>query len=191
MTQKAKHNIIVAVTGASGAIYAKLLFEALATLADQVQDVAVMFSDKAVDIWEYEIGDNSWSKLPFTIYDNHDFYAPFASGSSDYQTMVICPCSMGTLGRIASGTSDDLVIRSADVILKEKRKLILVPRETPYNLVHIRNMETIALAGGIICPASPHFYSKPKTINDLIRPMVERILSLAGLDVDHFSWGNQ
>jgi 4-hydroxy-3-polyprenylbenzoate decarboxylase len=102
--------------------------------------------------------------------------------------MIICPASMGILGRIAGGTSDDLIARGADVMLKERRKLILVPRETPYNLIHIRNMETLTLAGAIICPASPSFYSKPASIDELVMTVVERVISLAGFDDDRFRW---
>jgi 4-hydroxy-3-polyprenylbenzoate decarboxylase len=98
---------------------------------------------------------------------------------------------MGTLGRIASGVSDDLVTRAADVILKERRKLILLARETPYNLIHIRNMETVTLAGGIICPATPSFYSLPKTIEELAGTVVDRVLDLAGLDIQSYRWGTQ
>ena len=110
------------------------------------------------------------------------------SGSSDYDTMIICPASMGIIGRIANGTSEDLIARAADVMLKENRKLIAVPRETPYNLVHIRNMETITLAGGIVCPATPSFYSKPVSIEDLVMTVVERIASLAGFDAGIHRW---
>jgi len=119
---------------------------------------------------------------------NDDFFVPFASGSSDYDTMIICPASMGMLGRIANGTSEDLIARAADVMLKERRKLIIVPRETPYNLIHIRNMETLTLAGAIICPATPSFYSKPQTIDDLVMTVVERIISLAGFDAGIYRW---
>ena len=125
---------------------------------------------------------------PVRIYENNDFFVPFASGSSDYDTMIICPASMGTIGRIAGGISDDLVCRSADVMLKERRRLIIVPRETPYNLMHIRNMETLTLAGAVICPASPSFYSRPETINDLVMTVVERIISLAGFEADTYRW---
>jgi 4-hydroxy-3-polyprenylbenzoate decarboxylase len=97
---------------------------------------------------------------------------------------------MGMLGRIAGGVSDDLISRAADVILKEKQKLILVPRELPYNLIHIKNMETITLAGGIICPATPSFYSKPKTVEDVVRTVVNRILDLAGFEIDTKRWGD-
>jgi 4-hydroxy-3-polyprenylbenzoate decarboxylase len=103
--------------------------------------------------------------------------------------MIIIPCSMGTLGRIAGGASNDLITRAADVILKEKRKLICVARETPYNLIHIRNMETITLAGGIICPATPSFYSQPKTIEEVASTVVDRVLDLAGFEIKSFRWG--
>ena len=108
-----------------------------------------------------------------------------------YETMIIIPCSMGTLGRIASGLSNDLITRAADVVLKERRKLICVVRETPYNLIHIRNMETITLAGGIICPATPSFYSRPQTIDEVISTVVDRVLDLAGIPNQSFRWGNK
>ena len=115
--------------------------------------------------------------------------APFASGSGDYDIMIIIPCSMGTLGRIAAGISNDLISRAADVVLKERRKLICVVRDTPYNLIHLRNMETITLAGGIICPATPSFYSKPKTIDEVASTVVDRVLDLAGIKIDTYRWG--
>ena len=115
--------------------------------------------------------------------------APFASGSGKYDTMIIVPCSMGTLGRIATGVSSDLITRAADVILKERRKLICVIRDTPYNLMHIRNMESVTLAGGIICPATPSFYSLPTTIDEVAATVVDRVLDLAGLDISTFRWG--
>ena len=99
------------------------------------------------------------------------------------------PCSMGTLGRIAGGISDDLITRAADVMLKERRQLILVPREMPYHLIHIRNMETITLAGGIICPATPSFYSQPTTIEALVNTVVDRVLDLANLSINTYRWG--
>jgi len=180
--------IIVAITGASGSIYAQKLLEKLSSIKTPPSEIAVVFSDNAREIWKYETGKKLVVKLPAKIYDNNSFHVPFASGSSDYDTMIICPASMGILGHIANGTSDDLIARAADVILKERRRLILVPGETPYNLIHIRNMETLTLAGAIICPATPSFYSKPKTIDDLVMTVVERIVSLAGFDADTYRW---
>lgn len=185
-----KQKIIVAVTGASGSIYAKMLLDKLLVLKEQIEEVGMIFSKNAEEIWKYEINDDSYKKYPFKIYPVNDFYAPFASGSAQYNTMIICPCSMGILGRIAHGTSDDLITRAADVILKEKRKLILVPRETPYNLIHIKNMEIIALAGGIICPATPSFYTKPATIQDAVNTVIDRVLDLAGLQNKTTRWGS-
>ncbi|HEY0432640.1 MAG TPA: UbiX family flavin prenyltransferase, partial [Chitinophagaceae bacterium] len=121
----------------------------------------------------------------------NDFSAPFASGSGRFDTMIIVPCSMGTLGRIAGGTSNDLVTRAADVMLKERRRLICVVRDTPFNLIHIRNMETVTLAGGIICPASPSFYSRPLTIEAAAATVVDRVLDLAGIPVNTFRWGGE
>jgi len=133
-------------------------------------------------------GNTDYEKLPFKIFDKKDFNAPFASGSAKYKTMVVCPCSMGTMGRIAHGVSDDLLTRSADVILKERRKLILVARETPLSLIHIENMRTVTLAGGIICPATPSFYSKPKDFEALAATVVDRVIDLCGLEIDSYTW---
>ena len=186
-----KRKIVIAATGASGSIYTKLLFDKLLKLKDQIEDIGIVFSQNAKEIWEYELENKSYNDYPFKQYEFNDFYAPFASGSAQYDTMIICPCSMGTLGRIANGTSDDLITRTADVILKEKQKLILIPREIPYNLIHIKNMEIITLAGGIICPATPSFYSKPKNIEDVVSTVINRVLDLADLDVDYKRWGNK
>lgn len=180
--------IILAVTGASGSIYAVKLLDRLISLKDSPAEIAVVFSDNARSIWEYETGTRFKAILPAKEYQNSTFYVPFASGSSDYDMMIICPASMGITGRIASGTSNDLIARAADVMLKERRKLILVPREAPYNLIHIKNMETLTLAGAIICPASPSFYSKPETIDDLVMTVVERIITLAGFEADTYRW---
>ncbi len=183
-----KNKIIVAVTGASGAIYAKVLFDKLQQLHEQIQDVGVVMSDNAREVWKFELGNTDYEKLPFKIYSKSDFFAPFASGSAKYNIMIVCPCSMGTLARIASGISNDLTTRAADVILKERRKLILVPRDTPYSLIHINNMKTITEAGGIICPASPSFYSRPENFEQLAATVVDRVLDLAGLEIKSFRW---
>ncbi|HCI56076.1 MAG TPA: UbiX family flavin prenyltransferase [Bacteroidales bacterium] len=187
MTKSAR-KIILAITGASGSIYALRLLEKIMAVESPPDEIAVILSDTAKEIWQYEIGMKPAFNIPAKEYENSSFQAPFASGSALYDTMIICPASMGTIGRIANGTSDNLIIRSADVILKERRKLILVPREAPYNLIHIRNMETLAMAGAIIFPASPSFYSKPQSIDDLIDNVVSRIIKLAEFDVPGFTW---
>ncbi|HWD88416.1 MAG TPA: UbiX family flavin prenyltransferase [Mucilaginibacter sp.] len=183
-----KKRIIVAITGASGAIYAQLLLGKLQQLTTQIDRAAVVMSDNAKQVWQYELGNEDYQNIPFKIYAKTDFMAPFASGSARFDTMVIVPCSMGTLGRIAGGISDDLVTRAADVILKERRKLILVARDMPFNLIHIRNMATVTEAGGIICPAIPSYYSKPKTIEDVAMTVVNRVIDLIGLDNDSYRW---
>jgi 4-hydroxy-3-polyprenylbenzoate decarboxylase len=183
-----KKKIIVAITGASGSIYAKVLLEKLVTLKDQIDSVGIVMSDNAKDVWKFELGDTSYDNLPFKIYNKSDFFAPFASGSAKYESMVICPCSMGTMARIATGISNDLTTRAADVILKERRKLILVTRDTPLSLIHIENMRTVTLAGGIILPASPSFYSKPQSFEDLAATVVDRIIDQIGLTQDTFRW---
>lgn len=184
-----KHKkIIVAITGASGSIYAKILIDKLEKLSKQYNCVDLVFSENAKLIWNSELGNDSFKGLKFKKYDNKDFYAPFASGSAKYDTMIVCPCSMGTLARIANGISDDLICRAADVILKERKKLILVTRETPLSLIHIENMKKLTLAGGIICPANPSFYSNPNSIDELASTVIDRVLDLAGLDIDTYRW---
>lgn len=186
-----KHKIIVAVTGASGAIYAKVLLNKLEQLKEQITDVGLIFSDNARQVWEYELGNRDYEKSTFKLYDKTDFTAPFASGSARYGTMIICPCSMGTLARIAHGTSNDLVTRAADVILKERRKLILVTRDTPLSLIHLNNMKLLTEAGGIIAPASPSFYSKPKDFEALAATVIDRVIDLAGLESPTYRWNDQ
>ena len=186
-----KHKIIIAVTGASGSIYTKVLFDKLVQLKEQIDDVGVVMSDNAKIVWETELENNDYKKYPFTFYDKIDFMAPFASGSANFKTMIVCPCSMGTLGRISSGISNDLTTRAADVILKERRKLILVARETPLSLIHINNMKTITESGGIICPATPSFYSNPTSFEELASTVVDRVLTLAGFEHNSFSWGEK
>lgn len=181
--------IIVAITGASGAIYAKVLLDKLLSVRAQWDTVGVVMSDNAKDVWKFELGDTGYINYPFTFYEKNDFYAPFASGSAKFDTMVICPCSMGTLARIANGTSSDLTSRAADVILKERRKLIVVARETPLSLIHLRNMQVITEAGGIVCPASPSFYSRPQNFEMLVATVVDRVMELAGFQVDGYEWG--
>ena len=183
------NKIAVAITGASGSVYAKVLLDKLVQLKDQYDEVSIVMSNNAKEIWNTELGNEAYKNYPFRYFDKYDFSAPFASGSARYNILIIAPCSMGTLGRIAAGISDDLVTRAADVVLKERRKLILMVRDTPYNLIHIKNMEMVTLAGGIICPATPSFYSRPKTIEEVAATVVDRVLDLAGIDITSFRWG--
>jgi flavin prenyltransferase len=181
--------IVVAITGASGSVYAKLLLDKLIQLKAQWQELSVVMTENAKQVWQTELENESYKNYELKFFGQQDFSAPFASGSGQYGCMIIIPCSMGTLGRIATGVSSDLITRSADVVLKERRKLICVIRDTPYNLIHIRNMETITLAGGIICPASPSYYSKPGTIEQAAATVVDRVLDLAQFDIKTFRWG--
>lgn len=204
--------IIVAITGASGVVYAVKLLERLRSLraadtlrvaqpkvkAEQsnllpetLQEVAVILTGNAEDIMLYETGAGYTPSGNEKLWSNKDFNAPFASGSSSYDTMIICPASMGMVGRIAHGVSDDLITRAADVMLKERRRLILVPRETPYSLIHINNMKLLTEAGAIICPATPSFYSRPQTIDDLVMTVIERVLTLAGFTIDAYRWNEE
>ena len=185
-----KQKIVVSVSGASGAIYTKVLFDKLQQLNEQIEAVGVLMSDNAKYVWETELGNKDYENLPFNFYEKQDFTAPFASGSAQYKTMIICPCSMGTLGRIATGISNDLTTRAADVILKERRKLILVTREAPLSLIHINNMKLVMEAGGIICPASPSFYSNPINFEALVSTVIDRVLTLSGLNLDMYRWGD-
>jgi 4-hydroxy-3-polyprenylbenzoate decarboxylase len=183
-----KKKIIVAITGASGSIYAKVLFDNLLKLKDQIEKVGVVMSDNAKEVWTFELGNTAYDEYPFDFYQKMDFNAPFASGSAKFDTMIIIPCSMGTLGRIAHGISNDLISRAADVILKERRKLIAVVRDTPFSLIHINNMKVVTEAGGIICPANPSFYSLPESLEDVAQTVVSRIIDLAGLEQDAYRW---
>lgn len=184
------NKIVIAITGASGSVYVKVLLDKLITMTGQWAELSVILTENAKTVWNTELSNTAYLDYPVKYYTQQDFMAPFASGSGQYNIMIIVPCSMGTLGRIASGISNDLISRAADVILKERRKLICVVRDTPYNLVHIRNMETITLSGGIIAPATPSFYSKPTTFEELAATVTDRVLDLAGLDITTFRWGS-
>jgi 4-hydroxy-3-polyprenylbenzoate decarboxylase len=183
-----KKKIIVGITGASGAIYAKVLMDRLHLLKDQIDTVGLVFSDNAKTVWEYELENKDYEFISYKTYDKNDFMAPFASGSAQFDTMIICPCSMGTLARIAHGISNDLITRAADVILKERRKLLLITRDTPLSLIHLDNMRTLTLAGGIIVPASPSFYSKPVSFEQLAATVIDRTLDLAGFENLTYRW---
>lgn len=183
-----KNGLIIAVTGASGAIYARRLFDKLEVIKEQSGEIAAVFSDTAISVWEDEIAAFRESDIPCKVYDNQSFYVPFASGSSLYKTMIIIPASMGTAGRIAAGVSQSLIGRAADVMLKEGRKLIIVPREMPYSLIHLRNLTKLAEAGAKIIPASPSFYHKPESIIDLVDTVIERVLDSAGFEIEAKRW---
>jgi 4-hydroxy-3-polyprenylbenzoate decarboxylase len=183
------NKIAIAITGASGSIYARNLLDKLFLIKSQWSQLAIVITDNAKFVWKKELGNSDYDKYETSYYEKNDFMAPFASGSANFKIMIIVPCSMGTIGRIASGVSNDLISRAADVILKEKRKLICVVRETPYSLIHLRNMEIITQSGGIICPATPSFYSNPKTIDEVVNTVVDRIIDLAGLEIDTYRWG--
>lgn len=182
--------LIVAVSGASGACYARALLLRLAAMPRVYEQCVTVFSDTAKTVWEHELGDTSYRELPFTNYAVDDFFAPCASGSAGFDTMIVCPCSMGSLGRMASGLANDLIARAADVMLKERKKLILVTREAPLNLIHLRNMTALTEAGAIIYPASPSFYHRSENIDTLIGTVTERVLHMAGLPVQFQAWGS-
>lgn len=169
--------VVVGVTGASGAVYAKRLLEELSSRAE----VHLIVSRTGRQLVDYELGEDIGS-LASRVFSDEDLSAPPASGSAGYDAMVIVPCSMKTLASIAHGVSDTLIARAADVILKQEKKLILVPRETPFNLVHLRNLLLAKEAGASILPASPGFYHKPKTIDDLTGFIVGKILELLGFE---------
>lgn len=184
-----QRKILIAITGASGSVYPQRIIHKLLKIKDQWSDLAVVATDNAKEVWRVET-DMPFSKEEGILYfDKNDFSAPFASGSGKYDTMIVAPCSMGALARVANGISNDLITRAADVVLKERRRLICLVRETPYNLIHIQNMEKITLAGGVICPATPSFYSVPKTINEVVDTVVDRVLDLAGFDIKTYRWG--
>jgi len=182
--------IVVAVTGASGSVYAKVLLTKLLQAGKAIDEISLVMTENAKQVWQTELDNDDYLRYAVKQYTQNDFSAAFASGSGQYNTMIIIPCSMGTLGRIAGGISNDLITRAADVVLKERRKLICVVRDTPYNLIHIKNMETVTMAGGIICPATPSFYSKPTTIEQVAATVVDRVIDLAGIPNSSYRWGS-
>lgn len=178
--------VVVAITGASGAIYARQLIEMLLG-CDVVSQIAVVVSRRGGEVMAFE-GEKIEDNGRIVFFDNDDMFSPVASGSADYDAMVVVPCSMGSLARIATGVSVDLISRAADVMLKERRKLILVTREAPLSLIHIENMAFVTRAGAVIIPASPSFYSIPKDIEALCRTVTERVISQLGIDTVRYKW---
>ncbi len=170
--------LVIGISGASGALYAKTLLDFLKSTTHSVEITA---SENALEIGREECGID-YREYGFRFFGPRDFSAPFASGSAPYDQLAIVPCSMGLLGRIAHGYSDDLLARSADVFFKERRRVILVPRETPLSLIHIENMRLVTLSGGVILPAIPSFYSKPKTIQEAVDTVIARVLDHMGIE---------
>ena len=180
--------LVIAATGASGSIYLQRLLEQINTAAHEIH---LVLSGHAKQVAKQELGA---FKIPKGIvqYGESDLNVPFVSGSARFDAMVIVPCSMATLGRIASGSSDTALLRAADVFLKERRKLIVVPRETPWNLIHARNIITLLEAGAIVLPAIPSFYSRPTSLVDLVDTVVWRILDQIGLpNARAYRWADQ
>ena len=174
--------IAIAITGASGAIYTKVMLDKLSVIKDRFEDISLVWSGNAQDVWQLELGHKQYEQYPFKVYGKDDFFAPFASGSAGYDALLICPCSMGTLGRIASGISNDLITRAADVLLKERKKLICVVRETPYNLIHLRNMTAVTEMGGVIFPPLPALYQRPQSVSEMVDHTVGRVLDLFAIE---------
>ena len=171
--------ILVAITGASGALYAQRLLD---NLDPQAQEIHVVQSHYAQQVIAEELPGGLRLPAGAKIHNIKSMNAPFASGSNPPDAMVVIPCTMGTLGRIAHGYSEDVLLRAADVVLKERKKLILVPRETPLSLVHIRNMELLLQAGAVLLPANPSFYAGPKSIPELVDTVVARVLDHVGIE---------
>lgn len=179
----------MAVTGASGSVYAELLMRQLLSHPD-LTELALIFSDNGRAVAEYEGAAGLFEPYDarVKVFDNHDMFAPPASGSAGYDSMVIIPCSMGTVGRIAHGISGDLISRAADVMLKERRKLVVVPRETPMSTIHLRNLTALSECGAVIVPACPSFYSHPATIEELCRTVTDRACEHLGFPADGYHW---
>jgi len=174
--------IVVGITGASGAPYAKRL---LGVLRDRVREgdveLAVCASETAPEVWALECGGDLREEAGARVWGGRDFSAPFASGSAGWGAMVVIPCSMSTVAKVAHGVSDTLLTRTADVMLKERRQLLLVPRETPLSLIHLENLTQVTRAGAIVLPAMPSFYTKPRSIDDLVDTVVARTLDHLGV----------
>lgn len=188
MTDRARKKIVVAISGASGAIYARQLLDILAPTPHQI---AIVMSAHAREIWAAEVG-TAIETYDRPIYDVSNFSVPFASGSNAWDACVVIPCSMGMLGRMAHGTSEDLIARTADVCLKERKQLIVVPRETPYTRIQLDNMLRLTDAGAVIMPASPSFYGRPQTIEAVVDTVVARIVDHLGIAYTPKTqrWGN-
>jgi flavin prenyltransferase len=181
--------IVVGITGASGAPYAKRLLEVLADHKGPIE-VGVCISATAPEVWSLECGGDLRESIPFPIHGLRDYRAPFASGSAGWHAMAIVPCSMGTCARIAHGISDTLLTRAADVMIKERRPLVIVPRETPLSVIHLENLTALARVGVTVLPAMPSFYSRPQSMDALVDTVVGRLLDHLGVEHDVLKrWG--
>lgn len=178
--------IIVAITAASGAIYARQLLEALIA-SPEVERIGLIRSEHAAEVAAWE-GVALPHHPKIEEFDNHNLFASPASGSARWEAMVVCPSTVGTAGRIAGGVSQSLIERAADVMLKERRRLIIVLRETPLSLIHLRNLTTLTEAGAVILPAAPSFYARPTDIEGLCRSVTERITALLGVEMERYQW---
>ena len=190
MTSSKKRKIVIGITGASGAPYAKRLLSHLADRDDV--EVGVCLSATAAEVWQLECGGDIREEIGarFPIWGMRDYKAPFASGSAGWHAMAIVPCSMGTCARIAHGISDTLLTRAADVMIKEKRTLVVVPRETPLSVIHLENLTSLARAGAVIMPAMPSFYAKPESPDQLLDTVVGRVMDHLGVEHDLLKrWG--
>jgi 4-hydroxy-3-polyprenylbenzoate decarboxylase len=188
--------IVVAITGASGAPYARRLLSLLRRRDDV--ELAACLSQTAPEVWALECGGvlreflSAGADPAISVWDARDYKAPFASGSAGWHAMVVVPCSMGTAARIAHGISDTLLTRAADVMMKERRTLIVVPRESPLSTVHLENLLSLARAGALVLPAMPSFYGKPATLDDAVDTVVGRVLDHLGLKHDLLRrWGSR
>ncbi len=175
-----KKKIVVGITGASGAPYARRLLGVLREREDV--ELGVCVSQTAPEVWALECGGDLREAVGGPVWGLRDYKAPFASGSAGWHAMVVVPCSMGTAARIAHGVSDTLLTRAADVMLKERRTLVVVPRETPLGLVHLENLTQVARLGALVLPAMPSFYGKPQTLEQAIDTVVGRILDHVGIE---------
>ncbi|MDR2585226.1 MAG: UbiX family flavin prenyltransferase [Prevotellaceae bacterium] len=182
-------HLLLAITGASGARYAARFMEKVKSLPSVRLSIVVSTNGK--EVWNREMQMPLPESEGWRYYDPLDFSAPFASGSCCADSMLILPCSMGSVARIAHGISDSLITRAADVQLKERRPLIIVPRESPFNLIHLRNLTQLCESGAIIAPTSPSFYHQPTSIETLVEPFVDRLLFLCGATPHYIGYSYQ
>ena len=182
----AGRKIVLGITGASGSVYARAVVDGLiAARSTQPVALAAVLSSTAPEVWTHELGGDvrEWlASRDVPVFEGRDYRAPFASGSARWDAMAIVPCSMSTLAKVAHGISDDLLSRAADVIIKERRTLVMVARETPLSTIHLENMLSVARAGAVVLPATPSFYSKPSTVDEVVGTVVARVLDALGIE---------